>query len=337
MKPIPLVLCLLGYLLMPGAATASSNAGIVQGLWFETDTFFAGDTVRVYVAVRNNTAGDFSGTVEFFADEERIERNNIDALPGRLVESWADWTPDYGTSTLRATLSRTEISSSASGTEAIAVTSALAELARFVDRDTDGDTIGDNVDPDDDNDGIPDTDDASPLVFDDPTEEPSAEPEQTTERTAATKARDETTNSDPNGLEQFLTPSRADTALASLTEVINQSKEDLDAYRDRRKIPDTEPEATADEVASTSPDGFGPITRSTDPSTVTIEPDDSGSSWWQSLLSILTAIATTLYTALLSIPSFALGYPVLIQLLLICTLLYFIYRLAKRFGGRRPS
>jgi hypothetical protein len=132
------------------------NAGIVQGLWYSQDTVFAGDTVRIYVAIRNNTGSDLSGTVEFFDGDKRLERKNVQALDGRIIESWADWTPTYGTHTLSANLARTELHKVGSSTQAVEVTSALAEDVLFVDYDTDKDTIGNEDDADDDGDKISD-------------------------------------------------------------------------------------------------------------------------------------------------------------------------------------
>ena len=139
------------------SAAQEFNAGIVKGLWYDQELFFADEPIRMYVAVRNNTGADLKGAVEFFVNGERIERNFIDALNGRIVESWADWTPKYGTSTVSASLSRTEITSTASGTKSVTLRSTIAEDMIFVDLDTDKDDIGNAEDTDDDGDGESDT------------------------------------------------------------------------------------------------------------------------------------------------------------------------------------
>ena len=323
----------------------ASNAGIVQGLWYDQETFFVGDAVRVYVAVRNNSGADLSGTIEFFVNGERIERNNIDALDGRIVESWGDWEPQYGTSTISATLSRTEISSTASGTEAVTVTSALAEDTIFVDRDTDGDNIGNVTDEDDDGDGIVDTEDTEPLVFNRPTqrttsEDVSADTTGENEIDSDTEIRsDASDDSEPVGLEQFLTPSRADSALENLTDSINESKRRLDEYREQRATAsentaeagaDPSPSQTiASSSGTTSPDGFGTITR-----TQSSETKNTG--WLDTIWQFIATAASMVYTLILALLSWILGNPSLVQLLLLFIILYTIYRLAKKFGSR-PS
>ena len=235
---IALLLCLI-----PTVANAqSNNAGIVRGLWYDQERFFAGDQVRIYVAIRNNTGADLSGAVEFFVNGERIERNFIDALDGRIVESWADWTASYGTSSISASLTRTEISSSASGTAAIEVVSALAQDTIFIDRDTDGDRIGNETDTDDDGDGVSDREErqrgTDPLVFDAPdTSETRAE---TTAENDAGEGNttdgptSDATPSEPTGLERYLNENRAAEALSSVTDLINATRVRLDTYRSTR-------------------------------------------------------------------------------------------------------
>ncbi len=307
-----------------------SNAGIVQGLWYDKDTFFVGDTVRVYVAVRNNTGADLSGTVEFFVNEERVERNNIDALDGRIIESWGDWTPSYGTSTISATLSRTEISSTASGTQPIIVTSALAKDTIFIDRDTDSDGTGDLVDQDDDGDGIADGDDAEPLLFNKPAETEKNENEAETEDSSPSLSE---TDNQSAGLEQFLTPSRANGALASLTETITESKRQLDSYRAERSSDDEAKETQGVSFASssgtTTPEGFGTITR-------TQNTEDASTGWLATIWQFIATTFSIIYTVILAGLSWILGHPSLVQLLLLLLLLYALYKTAKKFGSR-PS
>ena len=327
--------------IFPSLAMAQeSNAGIVQGLWYDREDFFTGETVRVYVAVRNNTGADLSGTVEFFVNGERVERNNIDALDGRIIESWGDWTPDYGTSTISATLSRTEISSTASGTQSVVVTSALAEDTIFIDRDTDNDGTGDLIDQDDDGDGIADSDDAEPLVFNEPAEtaEDTEEDENEIETEAANAriSAPSETDSQSAGLEQFLTPSRADSALASLTKTITESKRQLDSYRAERSSDNDE--AGAEETPSVSsasttgtvtPEGFGTVTRTQD-----TEAAQSG--WLDTIWQFIAATFSIIYTVILAGLSWLLGHASLVQLLLLFLLLYALYKTAKKFGSR-PS
>lgn len=319
----------------------ATNAGIVQGLWYGTDAFFAGEEARIYVAVRNNTGADLSGTVEFFVNDKKIERKNIEALDGRIIESWADWTPSYGTSTVSATLSRTEISSTASGTQAVEVVSALAEDIIFVDRDTDGDDVGDREDTDDDGDGISDTDEAKngtdPLVYDEPEDTETAAPETEEDKKEAKPTRSNT-NDQPQGLEQFLSDSRAKQVLKNTTRYINDTHSSLHSYRQARNDTNTsaaaednaeEPNTDTSTSSSTTKTGsssFGNITRT----------NNETSGFWKHLEIQVRNLISGIYTLLLFGLSQYLAHPVVVQISFLLLLLYLLYRVAKKFGAR-PS
>ncbi len=72
---------------------AEFNAGFVQGLWYSDEHLIDDKTIRIYVALRNNTKHDLTGTVRFEDGTKRIGSTEIRALPGRLVEAWIDWLP----------------------------------------------------------------------------------------------------------------------------------------------------------------------------------------------------------------------------------------------------
>lgn len=339
-------------LVAPTVTLASNNAGIVRGLWYSEENFFAGEPLRVYVAIRNNTGSDLSGTVEFFVNNKKIERSNIDALDGRIIESWADWTPTYGTSTITATLSRTEISSTASGTRAVEATSALAEDIIFVDYDTDQDGIGNLEDKDDDGDGKTDLEEKAagtdPLRYDEP---PRTDKSETGEQTAEANSNDSTTavnsgsynhsyENNPTGasegLEQFLTPSRADTMLNSVTDVVRTTKKKLDDYRAERQQ-QIDPPAPSE--VKVNEDGFGEIERISKDKKKAQESKpvaEKPEGFFGDLLTFLGNIISGVYTVILGALSFALGYPALIQIILLILILYITYRLARKFG-RRPN
>ena len=96
---------LLSLLLFPVTVVAQSqNAGFVEGLWYSKMPFFAGEEVRVYAALRNNTGSDLSGTVRFTDNTITIGEKPVEALDGRLVETWIDWTPSSGNHQVRVVL-----------------------------------------------------------------------------------------------------------------------------------------------------------------------------------------------------------------------------------------
>jgi len=332
-----------------------SNAGIVRGLWYEKEIFFVGEPIRMYVAVRNNTGADLTGAVEFFVNGERIERNFIDALDGRIVESRADWTPGYGTSTISATLSRTEISSTASGTKAVTLTSAIADDIIFIDYDTDKDRVGDREDNDDDGDGISDEEEKAagtdPLVYNESKAITVKDDEEA--GSADTKGSSgENKSEEPEGLEKFLTDNRAGSTLSSVTNFINTSKNKLDEYRESRieARVQTESEAgsggEADAPATTSPksegaDGvidengpattshIGEITRSTD------NASDNLVTLVKSIFVGIKAMTIFIYDAILFALSKFLAHPILVQLTLLLLILFLILKLAQRFSKRQ--
>ena len=334
--------------------TSASNAGIVRGLWYGEEVFFANEPIRVYVAIRNNTGADLSGTVEFFVNGKRIERNSIDALDGRIIESWADWTPSYGTSTVVATLSRTEISSTASGTQAIEVVSALTEDVVFVDYDTDKDGKGNLEDRDDDGDGLSDKEEiengtdpldaTSPVLLEktEPdTEEkskknsPSSEDQNNFDSTIAIN-RD---SNNPAGLEQFLVPSRADTLLGGVTEVINTTKKKVDDYRAQRSEKKAIVRGEIVPDISVNEDGFGEIERISgeEKKTEARKPKaEKPEGFFGDLITFFGNVFGAIFTGVLFIFSFMLGRPALMQLLLLFLIIFIIVKIARRLG-RRPQ
>jgi len=351
-------------LLLPSLAGANSNAGIVQGLWYDHDRVFVDTPVRVYVAIRNNTGAELRGTVEFYVNGTRIERNSINALNGRIVESWADWTPRYGTTTVSATLTRTEITSTASGTQAVQVTSALAEDIIFVDYDTDGDGIGNQTDTDDDNDGLSDETErengTDPLRYNE-SDADAEDPDGEAENHNASPTQGDSNADEATGLEQYLTENRTRDFLSTLTDFINNSKIELDAYRDRREDArlydeaereltpvDLSPsEANTDTSSSTS---LGTTSKSTSLDFTDIEEVQATTSHIGEITRTqaeepnalkgflsktwlgIKAGFNFLYDKLLFGLSAFLGHPVLVQVVLLFLILFLILKIARRLS-----
>ena len=314
------------------ATTASAeefNAGIVQGLWYSQEDIFAGDTVRIYVAIRNNTGSDLTGTIEFKDGEKRIDRKNVEALDGRIIESWADWTPSYGTHTISASLSRIALHTVGSSTQEAAVTSALAEETFFVDYDTDGDSIGNEDDSDDDGDGVSDTEEKKNGT--DPLRKNKQE-ESDEEDTEVTKEDDEdkqdenadaVSGDEPLGLERYLTESPAENMLSGVTTFINDAKDDLDAYRAQR----TEKRKAGTTTPEVNEDGFGAITRSTSTQGSAYK-DWSLTDFFGSVFNLAKALFDVGYTSILAALSFILSHPILVQLGVLVLILFVILKFA---------
>ena len=87
-------LLLLVFLLLPLNVLAQQeplNAGLVSGIWYSKFPFFAGETVRIYTAIQNNSGFDVKGKVQFLRNGESLEETPFSALKGGLVQVWADW------------------------------------------------------------------------------------------------------------------------------------------------------------------------------------------------------------------------------------------------------
>ncbi len=330
------VLLFIALLALPFPALANTiNAGFVSGFWYSEAPVFAGDTVRVYVAIRNNTEADLTGTVIFYANDKRLGSQSVSALDGRIIESWIDWTPSYGNYELRAELNRVTLSAAGEASEPVASALAAATDSLFIDYDTDGDGIGNEDDTDDDGDGVTDADEVAagtdPLTADTATE---STPD-TTEATSAVSATEavNTPTTTAAGLERYLTPSRADTLLTNVTNWTEATKQQLDAYRETRQA--NQIRAEAPEVIVNS-DGFGEVVRSTDERSTTAAPQNEGNGIIAGAINFVGNILSFFFSLLLATLSWFLSYAILMQLLLLFGILSGTYYLARKFGGR-PS
>jgi hypothetical protein len=298
------------------ALLAMQNAGIVDGIWLSNPVPVENQPTRIYVAIHNTTDGDLEGTVYFRVNDLLLDTMRINALSGRIIESWADWVPQAGTSTISVNLRRTELASNASGTQEVTVVQPLTVRTFYIDSDTDGDGEGNLTDADDDNDGTTDADEAErgtdPLVYNEP---PEPEPKPQPDRESNSDESNETEESDTavipaarDGLESLVAESNfVHTPLARSSAVIADTKQALDNYREQRVV-SPQSTGTVSELSSTTPEE---------------------ASWLHNVLS-------TGYTIVLFTLSWLLGYPWLVQLLLLVLTLYFLYRLA-RYYGRRPD
>ncbi len=327
-------------LTVPHALHAEAlNAGFVHGLWYNNETVLADQPTRVYVAIRNNTGADLTGTVTFFADDKRLGSQAVSALDNRLIESWIDWTPQYGEHALRAELTRMRLSTVGSSTETVAVSVAAATDTIFVDYDTDSDGMGNETDSDDDGDRISDADElregTDPLVAD---RADSDDAKKERERAPA-KGSDEATAQDtvatsdgPEGIERYLTPSRADTLLSGVTHWTEAAKQRLDTYRANRAM---ERATTSVPAIVVNGDGFGEITRSTEASAATTDTSEMENNFMSDIIVLMGKLLGGIFTGILLIISWLLGHPSLIQLFLLLGILFGIYLIARKLG-RRP-
>ncbi len=335
-------------LLFPVLVTAEEmNAGFVQGIWFENESVFANTPVRIYVALRNNTDHDLTGTVRFEDNEKRIGVSYVSALPGRLIEAWIDWTPSYGEHILVASLSNTQIHPLGENAEMIEVVSARSEMNIFVDYDTDSDGIGNETDSDDDNDGASDADEVAngtdPLlantVKEAGNENQSEKAKEAGENNDSTEPSEEFSEKPKEGLEKYLENQTAHNILRSVTGGINNAKDAIDEYRATRNDPMYSYLNNRDEI-ETSPPAELIVSESatdTEPSMATITRSrlpNAHTSYFEKVLAAGVALAGWFYSFILLAASLVLSHPALVQLALLFVILFILYAFARRFGKR---
>ncbi len=336
-------LLFLAFLLFPSFVLgAELNAGFVQGLWYGSESVIAHTPTRIYVALRNTTGHDLTGTVRFTDNGKPAGTALVNALPGRIVEAWIDWTPSYGEHTIIASLSDVRINPIGADPETADVENKITEGKVFADYDTDTDGIPNEQDEDDDNDGVRDVDEitegTNPLVSE-PQENKNSEKEKNEKETgnnSDSKERDENEGevrgaetSSREGLEQYLGDGQTETAVASFTEVIHETKSNLDAYRNERNDAVKEyfkEQTIIVEEPTTTSDGTATITRRL------IEKEES---FLESAVRGGKAILASLYTFVLWFTSQTLSHPALVELLLLLLIIYLVYRTARRLGRRR--
>lgn len=342
MKHVGLIVSIVLLVPLVTHAQDAVNAGFVEGLWYSEKPIFAGETVRIYAVLRNNTESDLTGTVTFKDGNSVISEKDVSALSGRLIETWADWTPTYGEHTIRAELHDIELHSVGEGSVRVNAESGVSESFIFIDRDTDGDGIGNSEDTDDDNDGISDeeetaqgTDPLSPDTTPTASETATSTEDGGTESSAAKSTNEtEDTHTPKEGLERYFDGGVANTVLSNVTERVRGSKERLDAYRKtRRQEKEETGTSTPGEPSATSTDAT-----TTDSETATITRTHIGEESRGLVGTLVAGVASifdSLYTLLLWITSKLLAYPGLVQFLLLLGILIGTYKLAKRYGARQ--
>jgi hypothetical protein len=320
------------------------NAGFVEGIWYATDPVFADIPNRVYVAFRNYAQDDFSATIYFADNGKRIGSSEVNALSGRLVEAWVDWTPAQGSHTLSVTLAHATTHGVGTTERTIDVSDFLVEDTISVAYDTDRDGIPNPEDTDDDNDGVSDTDEsvrgsdplvANPVTSQSPsTSEASAEKDakytksstDDTEKKVPTIASDQT-----EGLERFAGAGTIDTLLGNVTEKVGDARRSVDTYREARNEKLSLESFTTTDTSTSISEPSG-----TDTATITRTQIGTKNTLLKAFIEGVSGILQSIWTFVLWALSQALGHPALMQVFLLLGILYTFYRLMRRVG-RRPN
>lgn len=300
--------------------SAPLNAGFVQGLWYADEQVFADEATRIYVAFRNNTPDDLTGTVHFSVDGVRVGSSDVRVLSGRVVEAWVDWIPTYGEHDVTTTVDNVVLHQIGGKAIPAEISGLSAKDTLTVDRDTDEDGVGDKRDTDDDNDGASDEDEekrgTDPRVAD-------AEEEED-EETAVPRQSAAVSDAKPTeGFERYLGDGSARTLLGGITSQVTEAKQSIDAYR-KARIETMRGDLLPNDQAS----GNATITRSS------IEETEGG--LWHMLVRGGKALVAHVWTFILWLASNILAHPALVQFLLLLGILYGLFKFTRRFA-RRPG
>lgn len=104
------------------------NAGFIKAnIWYSSETFYAGDTVRVYTAIFNGTSSDLSGSVEFLDNSILIGRTEFDLLSsGKVIDVSVPWVSTEGKHVITARIVDASISQHGGPKTAITLADAQA-------------------------------------------------------------------------------------------------------------------------------------------------------------------------------------------------------------------
>ena len=200
---------------------------------------------------------------------------------------------------------------------------------------TDGDNIGNEKDTDDDNDGVSDEEEiengTDPLVPNETTEESGEssreEPEDIEQIEPVEKKGSDNSET---GLERFLSDGAADDMFSAVTEKIENTKQSLDTYRERRNESiEAEREAREEATYETN------VSDSGNTATITRTRLEPKVSLFERFVALAKNLISGVWSVILLVVSFILGFPALIELVLLWLILVILYRTARKYG-RRP-
>jgi len=298
-------------------AQTGLNAGFVNGLWYSQTPFFAGDEVRIYTVIQNQSGFDIIGTVHFLNNNQPLGQSDFSIVNGRLIEKWTDWKVFQGENNISIEISnakKIEIGKEPEAIELIANT--LFSEKYDVDLDTDGDGIGNRDDLDDDGDGCSDEEEkeigTNSLVFDEPADVISLATQQEDVEEIIT----DEDNKDNTIFEDVIekTTELANVITEKTTEIVDDTKEFLEEQKE--KIDEELEQAEKEEILRDAP---------------TI--DENENPYVATIIGNIPELKEV-YSFLLSVLIYTLN-SWWILLGLITLLLYFIWKVIKRRFRRR--
>ncbi len=134
------------------------EVGIIPGnIWYSPTKFFAGDKIKIYTAIFNNSGLDISGTVIFSDNSQEIGKKDFFLSADEKIKAiFVEWTAQAGNRNISVRL--TNLNKIIDGEKKYIQLEdqQIAKANITIDYDNDQDGVGDLIDEDDDNDGIKD-------------------------------------------------------------------------------------------------------------------------------------------------------------------------------------
>lgn len=126
-------------------------------VWFSTDSYLEGHTIRIWASVANGSTEDLLGSVRISANSKQVGVDQaVSALAGKTDEVFVDWVPtSYGTYSITVTVTPWE--SAGDNPSNNTVTKSVTVV-----QDSDRDGNPNSTDVDDDNDNVNDEEDEFP-------------------------------------------------------------------------------------------------------------------------------------------------------------------------------
>ncbi|MBU3934708.1 hypothetical protein KKC00_01960, partial [Patescibacteria group bacterium] len=153
MKKILIFLVVFGFIICgANSVVAKTDLSISDSdITFSKETFFEGETIRIFARVLNVGDTDVYGQVVFFSNKKEIGNlQPISIKVGTYDDVFINWTFKSGNYNIEAKITGLDSTDDNPGNNQ------TGQKNIFVDLDSDNDQIGNQDDPDDDNDGLTD-------------------------------------------------------------------------------------------------------------------------------------------------------------------------------------
>ena len=156
-RALLLSLALSASLALPAHAVGGDLSLGNSSVWFSTESYLEGHTIRIWASVANGSTEDLLGSVRFTANGNQVGADQaVSALAGKTDEVFVDWVPaSFGSYTIVVTVTPWESAGDNPGNNTVSKSVTVIQ-------DTDRDGTANSSDPDDDNDGALDEEDEYP-------------------------------------------------------------------------------------------------------------------------------------------------------------------------------